>query len=179
MKDLLDTPGHRIAAARRKAGFTQDEVAAAAGVHQKTVSRWENDHQLPEGEQLDRLAHHLHLTRSYILRGVEDAAAFHRGLSAAARIAQQSIHAKTLAFQVEAIESGAPEADLVHIRTALAVHEEAVQRYFSMPDLNPNELTTVTDAVTAVLRRWLANRMEAAGIRPGVRANESAVTDST
>jgi transcriptional regulator with XRE-family HTH domain len=70
--DLLDTPGHRIAAARRKAGFTQDEVAAAAGVHQKTVSRWENDHQVPVGDQLDRLAEFLHLTRRYILRGDEE-----------------------------------------------------------------------------------------------------------
>jgi transcriptional regulator with XRE-family HTH domain len=176
--DLLDTPGHRIAAARRKAGFTQDEVAAAAGVHQKTVSRWENDHQLPEGEQLDRLAQHLHLTRSYILRGVDEAPAFRRGLPEAARVAQQTIHARVLAFQMEALESGATEADLAHIRTALAVHEDAVKRYLSMPGLNPNQLTTISDAVLAMLRRWLANRIESA-IKPGAQANPSAVTDTT
>src|SRR5215208_5416381 len=117
--DLLDTPGHRIAAARRKAGFTQEEVAAAAGVHQKTVSRWENDHQVPVGDQLDRLAEYLHLTRRYILRGEEETPAFRRGLSIAARSAEQAVHAQTLKFQIEAIEMGAAQADLAHIRTAL------------------------------------------------------------
>jgi transcriptional regulator with XRE-family HTH domain len=159
--DLLDTPGHRIAAARRKAGFTQEEVAAAAGVHQKTVSRWENDHQVPVGDQLDRLAEYLHLTRRYILRGEEETPAFRRGLSIAARSAEQAVHAQTLKFQIEAIEMGAAQADLAHIRTALAVHEKAVKGYLTMPDLGAGDLIVLTDALIGMLRRWLANRVEA------------------
>jgi hypothetical protein len=63
---------------------------------------------------------------------------------------------------------GATQADLAHIRTALAVHEEAVKGYLCMPDLDVHALTAITDALVVMLRGWLTNRVERTGRTPGV-----------
>lgn len=41
------TVGRRVRWARRQAGFTQDELAAAMGTTRQTVIRWEKDRNLP------------------------------------------------------------------------------------------------------------------------------------
>lgn len=56
---IPETLGERLRAARKRKGVGQDEVARAVGVHVKTVSRWENDRQTPEEEELRTLARYL------------------------------------------------------------------------------------------------------------------------
>jgi transcriptional regulator with XRE-family HTH domain len=60
--------GKRLLLARREKGFGQDELAEKVGVHPKTISRWENDRQQPNGAQEDRLLEVLEITRDW-LRG--------------------------------------------------------------------------------------------------------------
>lgn len=40
--------GHGLTAARRAAGLTQQDLAAALGVHKQTVYRWEAGEQIPD-----------------------------------------------------------------------------------------------------------------------------------
>lgn len=46
----------RVRAARKAGGFTQASAAAALGVHEITVNRWENGKLAPPGEMLLRMA---------------------------------------------------------------------------------------------------------------------------
>lgn len=48
--------GGRIMRARKKAGFTQEELAEKIGVTPQAVSKWENGHNLPDLENLLRIA---------------------------------------------------------------------------------------------------------------------------
>lgn len=68
---VLTSYGKRISAARREKGLDQADLARAAKVHVKTVSRWENDRQRPERDQEDVLVEVLGVTREW-LRGREE-----------------------------------------------------------------------------------------------------------
>lgn len=51
-----ETPGDRLTAAMKRARLKNAAIAAAAGVHVKTVSYWRSDRQRPEERQLERVA---------------------------------------------------------------------------------------------------------------------------
>ena len=48
--------GKRISTGRKKCGFTQEELAAEIGVSAQAVSKWENGHNLPDIDNLLRIA---------------------------------------------------------------------------------------------------------------------------
>ena len=52
----LSTVGKQIANARKKSGFTQEELAEKIGVSPQAVSKWENGHNLPDIENLMQIA---------------------------------------------------------------------------------------------------------------------------
>ena len=52
----LSAVGKQIANARRKIGYTQEELAEKIGVSAQAVSKWENGHNLPDIENLMQIA---------------------------------------------------------------------------------------------------------------------------
>lgn len=67
--DVLDTVGKRIRAARNSLRLDQSDLADAAKVHVKTVSRWENDAMAPDSDALRRVAEKLNVDVGWILTG--------------------------------------------------------------------------------------------------------------
>lgn len=61
--------GRYIAALRKKAGLTPEELAKEAGVSEKTVSRWESGAYLPDPAKLKILAKTLDVTMNELLAG--------------------------------------------------------------------------------------------------------------
>lgn len=61
--------GKRIALLRRKAGFTQDDLAETLGVSPQAVSKWENDLSCPDIMLLPQLAKLLGTTVDELLVG--------------------------------------------------------------------------------------------------------------
>ena len=48
--------GTSLAAARKKSGLSQEDVAAKLGVSRQTISKWETDETLPDIRQAKKLA---------------------------------------------------------------------------------------------------------------------------
>ena len=59
--------GSRIMRARKKAGFTQEELAEKIGVTAQAVSKWENGHNLPDLENLLQIAEITNVPYSVLL----------------------------------------------------------------------------------------------------------------
>lgn len=59
--------GVRIKQARKKAGFTQKELARKVGLAEVTIKKYENARQKPSIGQLRLLAYTLHVTLAYLL----------------------------------------------------------------------------------------------------------------
>jgi HTH-type transcriptional regulator, cell division transcriptional repressor len=68
--DKLDTLGHRLAAARREHGLTQQDIATAIGVTVRSVQNWEADRTAPR-RHLARLALAVHRSPGWLLLGRE------------------------------------------------------------------------------------------------------------
>lgn len=64
--------GARIAEARKKASMTQEALAELVGVSVQAVSKWENGHNLPEMENLMRIAELTDQPYSYFLDAGSD-----------------------------------------------------------------------------------------------------------
>ena len=54
--------GNSLASARKKSGFSQEEVAERLGVSRQTISKWETSETLPDIRQSKQLAVLYHLT---------------------------------------------------------------------------------------------------------------------
>jgi len=65
------TLGERLRKAKKAAKLSNSEIAAAAGVHEKTVSRWLNDVSNPDPVELDRAAGALGVTSTWLRYGDE------------------------------------------------------------------------------------------------------------
>lgn len=59
--------GQRIAIARKAADMSQEQVAAAIGVHKQTISRWERGGRSPNGEEIRLLVELLGCSADFIL----------------------------------------------------------------------------------------------------------------
>lgn len=59
--------GERLAAARRRAGLSQDQIAAIVGKTRQAVSKWERDEAQPSQEDLLRLSDALGVSVAYLL----------------------------------------------------------------------------------------------------------------
>lgn len=54
--------GSSLFSARKKSGFSQEDVAERLGVSRQTISKWETDETLPDIRQAKKLAHLYHLS---------------------------------------------------------------------------------------------------------------------
>lgn len=61
------TTGQKIAAERKKAGLTQEQLADEMQVSRQAVSRWESDLAFPETDKLVKLARRFGCTTDYLL----------------------------------------------------------------------------------------------------------------
>lgn len=49
--------GNSLSSARKKSGYSQEDVAEKLGVSRQTISKWETDETLPDIQQAKKLAH--------------------------------------------------------------------------------------------------------------------------
>lgn len=64
--------GKNLLTLRKKARFSQEELAERVGVHLNTISMWENGISSPNSQKLKRLAQALNVTESDLLSGPND-----------------------------------------------------------------------------------------------------------
>lgn len=62
----------RIAAARRAAGMSQEQLGEALGVSRQAVSKWESGQTKPDLEAVGKMCELFHLSADYLLLGKED-----------------------------------------------------------------------------------------------------------
>lgn len=65
----IEMIGNRIRSRRKELGLTQPEVGSRIGVSKATVSLWENDETMPNGENLQALSRALDRSPEWILFG--------------------------------------------------------------------------------------------------------------
>lgn len=72
-RPIMDTKkiGAFIAMNRKKKGYTQEQLAEKLGVTNKTISRWENGHYMPDLSLLEPLSKELDITLNELLAGEE------------------------------------------------------------------------------------------------------------
>lgn len=72
-RPIMDTKkiGAFIAMNRKKKGYTQEQLAEKLGVTNKTISRWENSHYMPDLSLLEPLSKELDITLNELLAGEE------------------------------------------------------------------------------------------------------------
>ena len=72
-RPIMDTKkiGAFIAMNRKKKGYTQEQLAEKLGVTNKTISRWENRHYMPDLSLLEPLSKELDITLNELLAGEE------------------------------------------------------------------------------------------------------------
>ena len=63
--------GDKITNLRKKAGWSQEELAHQLGVSRQAVSKWESGQSLPDLEKVALLCQCLDTTADYLIRGVE------------------------------------------------------------------------------------------------------------
>lgn len=59
--------GIRIRKAREKAGYSQERLALRIGTSRRNMLRWENGHNLPRAEHIERIAEATGKTTDYFL----------------------------------------------------------------------------------------------------------------
>lgn len=62
----------RIAAARRAAGMSQEQLGEALGVSRQAVSKWESGQTKPDLDTVSKMCELFHLSADYLLLGKED-----------------------------------------------------------------------------------------------------------
>lgn len=66
-KERKEMINDNIRKARKASGITQKELAAALGVYQKDISRWENGERLPSLEIFAKICRVLNVSADFIL----------------------------------------------------------------------------------------------------------------
>lgn len=76
--------GHRIKDKRRVSGMTQPEFAELVGVSLTTIRRWEGGTTKPDADMLQKIAHALDTSTSYLLGETDDPVRYNPSLLMAA-----------------------------------------------------------------------------------------------
>ena len=73
-KDLFMDLAERLQALRKKAGYSQEQLADLLGISRQAVSKWEASQGKPEIDNIIKLTEIYHVSADYILLGTESAA---------------------------------------------------------------------------------------------------------
>ncbi|MEU4541985.1 helix-turn-helix domain-containing protein [Nonomuraea dietziae] len=152
--------GEVLVTARRACGFTQEELAAAAGVTQAALSRYENDLREPEPEVLARLAWALGVTETFLAQ----AGRVHGGMAIDAHMRRRLTAKPTVWRQLEA------RLNMYRMHARHLFEEVSIRAEQRLPALDPVEMTPA-DAARLVRMQW---RMPLGPVRSLTRWLEAA-----
>ncbi|MBX6168948.1 MAG: XRE family transcriptional regulator [Thermobispora bispora] len=152
--------GEVLTTARRACGLTQEELAAAAGVTQAALSRYENDLREPEPDVLARLARALGVTEAFLVR----AGRVRGGMAIDAHMRRRMTAKPTVWRQLEA------KLNMYRMHARMLFEEVSIRAEQRVPTLDPLEITP-TDAARFVRMQW---RMPLGPVRSLTRWLEAA-----
>jgi Zn-dependent peptidase ImmA (M78 family)/transcriptional regulator with XRE-family HTH domain len=156
----MSSLGEAITTARRALGFTQEELAEAAGVTQAALSRYENDLREPESEALTRLADALGVTVPFL----RSASSVRGAMAVDAHMRKRATAKATTWRQLEARLN----MHRMHVRHLM--EEVSLRAQQRIPTFDPID-TDAADAARMVRMQW---RMPIGPVRSLVRWVEAA-----
>jgi transcriptional regulator with XRE-family HTH domain len=130
------------------------DLATATGVHVKTVSRWENDKQVPEPHHITALAPELGVPEEYFLR-------LYLPPSAAPRVAlgiPQRIRIFIQEFLLELTKAGIPQEEVDATRRILESDELHRVNWGGERDYTEDEILEGIEAHAAAFRQRYRRR---------------------
>lgn len=156
----MNNLGEVLVTARRACGFTQEELATAAGVTQAALSRYENDLREPEPDVLARLAGALGVTETFLVQ----AGRVHGGMAIDAHMRRRLTAKPTVWRQLEA------RLNMYRMHARLLFEEVSVRAEQRVPTLDPVDMPP-SDAARLVRMQW---RMPIGPVRSLTRWLEAA-----
>ncbi|MFE3202875.1 helix-turn-helix domain-containing protein [Embleya sp. NPDC059237] len=144
--------GEAITTARRALGATQEELAAAAGVTQAALSRYEKGMREPEAEVLSRLAHALGVTKQFL----RNAGAVRGAMAVDAHMRKRATAKPTTWRQLEA------KLNMYRMHVRYLMEEVSLQALQQIPTFDPID-TDPADAARMLRMQW---RMPIGPVQP-------------
>jgi Zn-dependent peptidase ImmA (M78 family) len=139
----MNNLGEVLETARRACGYTQEELAAKAGVTQAALSRYETGRRDPEPEVLARLAQALGVTETFLAR----AGRIHGGMAVDAHMRRRQTARPTIWRQLEA------RLNMYRMHASLLFEEVSLRAEQRIPTIDPLEMSPV-DAARLVRMQW-------------------------
>ncbi|MFF0397271.1 helix-turn-helix domain-containing protein [Streptomyces sp. NPDC005248] len=139
----MSTLGEAITTARRALGATQEELAAAAGVTQAALSRYERDMRDPEGDVLPRLAAALGVTESFL----KGAGSVRGAMAVDAHMRRRATAKATTWRQLEA------RLNMYRMHVRYLMEEVSLRAEQRIPTFDPVD-TDPADAARMVRMQW-------------------------
>lgn len=127
---MNETLGKRIAALRREAGMTQEELAEKVGISAQAVSKWENEQTCPDITLLPVLAKLFGVTVDELLSGKQVAQA---QVQLVPEEKRKDIRDMMLRMKVDT-----GNGDRVRISVPMALVQVAVETGMAMPQVSGN-----------------------------------------
>jgi Zn-dependent peptidase ImmA (M78 family) len=135
--------GEVLTTARRARGYTQEQLAEAAGVTQAALSRYENDMREPEPDVLARIARALGVTEAFLYK----ASRIRGGMAVDAHMRRRQTAKPTVWRAVEA------RLNMYRMHARLLFEEVSLQAEQQVPRFDLYE-TTPADAAVMVRMQW-------------------------
>ncbi|MFE2595792.1 helix-turn-helix domain-containing protein [Streptomyces sp. NPDC059396] len=139
----MSTLGEAITTARRALGVTQEELAAAAGVTQAALSRYERSMREPEGDVLLRLAAALGVTESFL----KGAGSVRGAMAVDAHMRKRATAKATTWRQLEA------RLNIYRMHVRYLMEEVSLRAQQRIPTFDPVD-TEPADAARMVRMQW-------------------------
>jgi Zn-dependent peptidase ImmA (M78 family) len=135
--------GEVLITARRARGYTQEQLAEAAGVTQAALSRYENDLRAPEPDVLGRIARALGVTEAFL----ERASRVRGGMAVEAHMRRRQTAKPTMWRQAEA------RLNMYRMHASLLFEEVSLQADQEVPRFDLFEMTPA-EAARMVRMQW-------------------------
>lgn len=168
---VLQTLGARLRAARSAKRIDQQALADAVGKHVKTISRWENDRQVPEDDELTAAADALSVTVPWLRYGRDTADQLLRVSESSGSNYDPSIHAEERVpaialslpkevrvwmheFLLDLARADVSDREIEEARAVLTSPENATW----WKDATPKEMLTAIESFADIIRDILRRR---------------------
>jgi Zn-dependent peptidase ImmA (M78 family) len=125
----MSGPGEALLVARKAQGLTQDDVCGELGITQATLSRYENDQRVPDGETLAKFAQIYGVTVGFLRYGQRMRGA----LAIDSHMRRQKTTKATLWRRLEA------RLNMYRLHTSLLFEEVSLQATSIIPTFDPEE----------------------------------------
>lgn len=125
----MSGPGEALLVARKAQGLTQDDVCGELGITQATLSRYENDQRVPDGETLAKFAQVYGVTAGFLRHGQRMQGA----LAIDSHMRRQKTTKATLWRRLEA------RLNMYRLHISLLFEEVSLQATSIIPTFDPEE----------------------------------------